>query len=462
MPDRQSSAPSADRPRGLLLTTALALLLLIGVPATRLDARGLSPAEGALAQAALGRLESDARGADAAPATPALLGLVRGWALIVGTTERPLRLLVVLGILLGALSLSLAALRTAGPWALPAAWLVVACLPWLARPDILQPALLLVPGAAFLLAAAGEHGRAPITRALALAVSATAPWFRPALVVLAAALTLFGLVLPGAPDAVGRTGRGRLVLQGLLIAGGVAWCFLATGGPWVVAPEPAGPDAAPALGAAALLPKTLADGLWIAVLLAALCALRDARLVRLPLLAGATVMIAAALGGWLDLALWTVAPTCLVLPAAVSVAGLPRLWRPVALVGLVGLALLRILTPPATADETPRRVLAEARAAGRTGGRLIATGPWRHAILFYGRRGHDPGFPVLLVPEDAASGGLADDLRQRLGPDIRPDRLPPLLAHGFGSAPAGTILGESPPGCELVRTLTIAPDPDGG
>ena len=108
-------------------------------------------------------------------------------------------------------------------------------------------------------------------------------------------------------------------------------------------------------------------------------------------------------------------------------------------VALVGMARLA----PTWRGEKPGRLnqlLDRARTHATPGGRLVLWGADRHALLYYMRRGHDPGIPVLLIDEDSSMDQLAGLLRQQLRAEAgREHLLPPVLIHPR-AAPAGTEL----------------------
>ena len=101
--------------------------------------------------------------------------------------------------------------------------------------------------------------------------------------------------------------------------------------------------------------------------------------------------------------------------------------------------------------ESPMRdVLAHARELGQPGGRLIVGGELRFGILFYSRRGHDPGIPLLLVPEDVAPEHLATVLRERLQVREGQEHRTPTILF---APPPETV----PPGFRLVTDSATDP-----
>ena len=97
-----------------------------------------------------------------------------------------------------------------------------------------------------------------------------------------------------------------------------------------------------------------------------------------------------------------------------------------------------------------RSVLQAARMEGASGGRLILAGPDRFALLYYSRRGHDPGMPVLLCPEDVTAAELAPRMKYALGMLPGSAKAPPVLLWPADAVKTPGLHQTTLPGVGLV------------
>jgi len=424
--------------------TAIALVILIGAWALHLDRSAFDAGEATTAATALGPLDHEARVPTSTPAH----ALIRGFGVAITTTERGLRLLFALGLLLAALVVGEAAARMVGAYGRPLVWLIFATHPFMARTDLLYPGLLaplplaLMLGGGVYLRGGSRWWAASAVLGAAAAAILTLP------AQLAAALTVFGLPLLLRSRPVGH--RARLAaLQVAVFLG--AW--LSAGCPVDVGPALDGEPgvaallgiggAAPLVGDGALVPLVLFGGAaWGLLCVGG----RRATIYACAALAIIAVVGSAprgAGGGWGE-----GSGLAALLPGAAlglcwaltrdgrlaKVAGCVLI-----VVALVGMARLA----PTWRGEKPGRLnqlLDRARTHATPGGRLVLWGADRHALLYYMRRGHDPGIPVILIDEDSSMDQLADLLRQQLRAEAgREHLLPTVLIHPR-AAPAGTEL----------------------
>lgn len=446
--------------------SAVGLVVLLAVAATRLDRSELSAAEGVHAQAALGPIENDRRGVPAASPWDGPYASWRGGAYVVGTTERSLRLPVMLGLLLAAAVLAEAVVRLAPSASRGTVWLLCAASPFLHRTDLLHPGLLGALPAALLIGGA-VHARGG------------SAWWLPG-----AALGGAGLVAadPRATPlaaagvlaaALGAVRLSRAVILVAVAGGAVSVAAFAAGWPEVAPPDPETDIAASGRGFLSGWPWLVLGGApWAAA------ACRAATRRAAAAFAAAGVGLGAATRALLPDApveSWTGHGLVLVLAASLFTAALEAGFRR----GFALAALLLALAAGvpefrriagydaggAEADSDPvRGLLAEARGVSVSGGRLVVAGPDRRTVPFYVRRGHDPGVPVLLVPEDVAEDGLAALLRHqfRAAPGTEA-RLPPILYRpppGTPAPPPGLALVETPdPGLRRLVGLRLLPEP---
>lgn len=421
--DRQSTPPRRT------LSTIGALVLLIGVLALHLDRSPFTPGEATTAAIALAPVDHESR----VPAGNASHALIRGFGVAVTTTERGLRLLILLGILLGAVVVGEVAAHRGTAEARPIVYVTFAALPCFVRQDLLYPGLLAPLPLALVL------GGAPFVRGQSWW------WLVGAVAGAAACTTLDARILVtaiGILGAVAMTSGASATRRALLVgtagvAAGAAWW--AAGFPFVLsealAGEPGvltvvgigGPGIVTGLVVLALLfacaTERNADGvvrLCIAVLLATV-------VICVPLLAGS---------GFSD----TASSCAILVPAiAAAAAALSRKGRiALAFVALAAACVIAAAVPRALSrvdaaepsDESLHSVLDRARQHGATGGRLVLWSESRHALLYYARRGHDPAMPLILVDEDASLDSLADLLRVQLRAERgREHTLPPILIH---------------------------------
>lgn len=450
---RQSSSGGTSRRLLLGAIAAGALLVLIGVPATWLDRRELSPAEGVCAQHALGPLEHDPRAPRLAgqPTGPATA--LRCWGTLVGTTERSLRLLVVLGMILGALVTGEAAARLAGAAARPPAWLVIAASPLMQRGDLLHPGLMVVlPVALVLCGPVFVRGGGLVWLLASLLGLAAAPFLGPGVLVLGVLVILSEVLLvPAAPEQRWRP-AGAATLQLTTLLGATAL------GPglqlWQHVPLQAvhgSPEAGDLLPAGTGLPGMLA--LLAAAALVLLLLLRnplpwELRVMPGLLVAGGFVagLIPAPGGGLLQGGAWAGLLPPLALMAGVSTGG--RVWVAAVIAAPLALVAVLLWSRYQPVEDSPMRdILDQTRAEARPGGRLVVFGPMRHGLLFYSRRGHDPGVPIISVPEDASWEDLRAELERQLG--VPPDapgtvELPVLVQQAPVRPPPGFRLRHIP------------------
>ena len=454
-----SRLPGSGSRSTTLLLLGVGMMLL--VPSLRLDRRELSVPEASFAQAGLGPLEHDPRGANLRSA-PGPTRLLSSWAMIVGTTERPLKLLAVLGLLLLALVSAEGAVRLASTaQARPIVYLLFAASPFLNRSDLLHPDLLAAwPLVGLFASAVFVLGGSFFWLIPGLLGGAVAPFFGGSLATLAVLLPPAAALARVAPLGPARGERDCPWWRGALGAlcvwiplGAAAWG------------RPMEALAALGLGGRTRLvtgltsPSSLLFFLACGTALVALALLlgnprerpRAVRLLAIPaavVLAVSTPKLAG--GAW--------GPLVLLLPALALLAapGLARasaLARFTAVAVLFAAALLPLATAPPPPADVFRRVLLEAREEGRSGGRLIVHGPTRFGVIFYGRRGHDPGMPVISIPEDTTFDRLEEWLRERMRLQRgvpHPEALPVLIHPPPREPPPGFDL-EPLPGRSLAR-----------
>ena len=423
-----------ERRQSAYAATALALVVLIGAWALHLDRSAFGVGEATTAAIALGPLDHEVR----TPAPTPAHGLIQGFGIVMTTTERGLRLLVALGFLLAALVTGEAAARLVGTPTRPLVWLVFATHPFMARTDLLYPGLLAPLPLALMLGSVvylrgGSHWWA-IGAVLGAAGAA----------VLDVSTQVTGALAICGPPLFLRSQSGerrvRLAAAQVVVFAG-AW--LRAGQPFDASPaldgEPGLPallgfgGAAPLLGEGALVPLVLLCGLawglsrlaWRAGAISV-----GAGLLVLIVVAGARSLAG---GDWsegsglsallpaLALALgWVLSRD----PPLIKLAG--GVFLVVALVGMARMAPTwrQAKTGPLI------EILDRARTHAAPGGRLVLWDDDRHALLYYLRRGHDPGIPVLLVDEDSSLEHLAELLRQQLRAEKgREHLLPPILIH---------------------------------
>jgi hypothetical protein len=467
------------------LVGLVALLSLLAVPLLRLDRSELSAAEGRFAQGALGVSEHDARGSvDGPPAA-----ILRAWSMVVGTTERPLRLLGVLCLLLAALLAGEAAARLAGPRARPVAWLVVAASTFLNRSDLLHPGMFAaLPVAlslgslvtlrtgerAWLVAGLGASLIAPFLGAvilvavlaitwLSILLEETAPPRRRALIATLSAGALAPGIIgiarsgalevpdtwahqPGLLDLFGATEVGPGVPIGfVVVAAALLFGLLRTEGHrrlelgmLVAILITAGVTLAlPGSGIAVL------DSSWAAAFLPMLALLVALAAIALPRWAWAAVILALAACALLPL--WDLATLRLQDSAGTRPDAASRYRSPDETADPASIPAAR----PGVASGPMRAILAQARALSRPGGRLVVGGPLRYGILYYSRRGHDPGVPLVSIPEDVSPTELSSWLAERVGPTAAPAGPgPTLLMHPPPSPPPPGMEYELVPGSD--------------
>ncbi len=422
-----SSPPASLRDLNLRrLDTALHVLTLVVclfLAGRSLDRRELDAAEATEATLLLARMEGGP--VPASELTSAHQVIAQG-ALLFGTTERALRLAGVAALILAILvTASVAGMRN-GPRARTIALSVAAASSAVSTSARLEPTLLgLVPVAFLSLLFLAVRTR--WQNALVLCGALLTPVLAPCLELPAvAALILIGCGLAGRPRerALGISGLLLLLLPHLL------------GVPWVLLPLPADPvDGA---GIAALLPSFkdpfgtgaalfLLAGVLLYVLTPAV--LRQ-RMLPIALVSLVALAVAAVPGGLaFDQARLIVLLPFLMLLVADGAARMresaQRALAGACLLLLVLLASRPVPEPPSVMDARTR--LLAVRNAGAAGGRVVLAGPERFRWQYYARRGHAPGMPLLLVPEDVSAQALATRLEDALGMPPGASGAPPVL-----------------------------------
>ena len=202
------------------LASPVSFLLLLLLPILGLDTRELSADEARFVQGQLGPLEHEFR-VPAEPVLPPALGrLMRGWATLVGTTERPLKMLALLMLWIAAILSAEAARDRAGARGWQLAILGFAAALSYARDHLLDPQILgALPGAAALGLALFSRRGSPLWLALAIAGAGGASLLSPS--------AGWGFALGGVVAlAISLGGGTRSRLRGLLglaIGLGAAW-----------------------------------------------------------------------------------------------------------------------------------------------------------------------------------------------------------------------------------------------
>ncbi len=431
---------------------------MIGAQALHLDRSPFLSGEATVAATALGPLDREDRLPQATPGHR----FIGGFGLAITTTERGLRLCVALGIILAALVTGEVAAGLAGAQARPLVWLAFAAHPLTARSDLLYPGLLAPFPMALILGGALYLRGGSTVWALAAVIGAAAA------ATLDTTVQVIALTLVVALPLVTRAPRPLTTRLWLaqLVALAAAWH--GAGRPWLsgtpVTGEPGlttlfGADVSTALDAA----QTLAAAAILGPLLFRLC--RDPRAAALRPIALAAAAAAITLGalhllapGYSTGAGITAALPPLILAFAICAAAAPALRR------CCG-AVLSVVILLSMADAAPtwrlekrgplESVLDHTRARSTTGGRLVLWGEDRHALLYYLRRGHDPGVPVVLVDEEVEMHDLAPLLRDRLR--VAPGeeaRAPTILIHP-PCEPPGLELSERPATEHQVASLRL-------
>lgn len=401
----------------------LALIACLFLAGRSLDRRELDPAEAEQATLILAGLEGGPL--PGGEISVAHRVLAHG-ALIFGTTERALRIAGVAAILCAILLTASIAGALFGPRARAIAVAVAAASSSISASARLEPALLgLLPAA--LLGLLWLPARTRSQNALILLGAVLIPLLAPCLEVpLAAVFVLVGCGLAGRPPerALAISGGCMLLLPHLL------------GAPWRMLPLSA--DPARGAGIEALLPgfknpiDTAAALVFLAGFLLYLLTPSVLRQRALPIALALLVATAlAAVPGGFDVA---EARLSLLLPFLMLLAadGASRMsataGRMLAGACLALLLLLAMRPVPEEAGMADARArLLAVRSVGASGGRLILAGPERFRWQYYARRGHAPGMPVLLVPEDVSANALAPRLEHALGMSPGSAAAPPVL-----------------------------------
>lgn len=418
-------------------------MVLIGAVALHLDRTAFGVGEATIAAIALGPLDREDRVPEATPAD----ALIRGFGMAITTTERGLRLLVALGLILAALVTGETAARILGSATRPLAWLVFAAHPFVARTDLLYPGLLsplpialMIGGIVYLrggsdwwavgavLGAAGAAVLDAHAQVCAIAAVVVVPLcvrdgdparrLRLIAAQLVAGVGAWGAA--GAPFAAERAVANAPGLLDLIGIGGSA-PELSEGLPAVMS----------LLGEGLLVPVVLFGGLaYGLVRQGGRSAVRWG-------LAGLGVVLLVVAAPLATGSGWRPGPglSALLPPAALALASaLSRHVRALAVAGgllLVVAIIGMVRAAPTWNDSKPgalQHVLDRARSHAAPGGRLVLWGEDRFAMLYYLRRGHDPGVPVLLVPEDTPMDDAALLLREQLRAEKgREHVLPPVL-----------------------------------
>lgn len=433
----------AKRDRALFAVLLAALLL--GV----FDRRELGPQEVPAAAHIVAPFDGEER---LPPMAPLECRLAEGLSAIVaptGTTERALRLPLLLALAASAMLLSLHAQQSrAGLWVILGALALL-----LSSVDgrLLRVELLgLLPAALAATSLACAWCPGPLTFLSGLCGHAVL-WLMPG----SSALISVGLLLATASIARRHGGLGRMVrVGGPLAATALALAF------WIgpealtarMAPEAYG--LAPARGVEVVLLALVvfvATGAWAATPADRATAphvLRSVARVLQPLLIGAFIWAEFHGGdrtvGWA----WATA----LLALSLRFVDVPR-GRANLVVGLIGVAallggaFLLHRGSPATPESAPeyRTTLDTMRPLVPSGGRIVLAGPDRFGLLHYTRRGHDPRVPLILVPEDSSIDGLREALTRAFGRQLGPEEWPPVLLHPAGDAPPPGFAFSGPP-----------------
>lgn len=441
-----------------------ALCLLIGLPAISLDGRSLTAREGHHAMALIGPLELETRLPGSERTGPQertealgapkgglahespLLRFLRTGAAILGTSERVLRGICQLGVLLGTLLL-VAICATTGRAAVG----FIAPLylsPLVLRGDGLEPEMwAFLPPALLLAGMALLRSRFPWSMLLYAIAGGSAAWLQgraewTCIILLLTTPFLLGRATLGRATLASSVAALPLVLVRLLELAPTSWASSAS---------------APALGVRDLAPTAsivllvLFGATTLACILMAVRGSHsnDQNEGRLLVLFG-VLLVANAFPHFQGFSVsgtdWVAVLPLLSLIFATTLSGLPRNPGVVFSLGfllLCGLSGWQVMKEKAPAPLW--LVLEEASEWAEPGGRLLLHGDDRYALLYYSRHGHYPNIPTILSPDEGALPDLLKELPDRIrsGSSKPPSILayPPLEAPGPFVREEQTALG---------------------